>query len=152
LPFVARVVADVLVPDELAGLLAKATTRASDIPTKTRPSATATPRVRGDVGNAAGAPPPRPGRQAPVASRPPHGLPGFRVELHANGGAVKNIRPSLTTVIARDETAASSFSDVHAAPSLATFCALIWLSGSTHVAGSAGHRRPIATGVRGVVA
>ena len=42
---------------------------------------------------------------------------------------MKNISPPLTTGMARDEAAASSLSDVHAPPSRATFCALIWPSG-----------------------
>src|SRR5215831_8145088 len=49
-------------------------------------------------------------------------------------------------VIARDETAASSLSDVHAAPSFETFCAVIWLSGEYRMLPAppvtVGHSRP----------
>src|SRR5436853_408587 len=101
--------------------------RASDMPTNTRPSATATPSLAGDE---VGAPPPP--RPAPGAGRAPYRqtvLPVFASSAYTNGGAVKNIRPFFTTGIARDEAAASSFSDIHAAPSRVTFCGVICASG-----------------------
>jgi hypothetical protein len=44
------------------------------------------------------------------------------------GGAVRNINPSSITGIARAEGGGPTLSDIHAAPSLVTFCELICAS------------------------
>src|SRR5262245_60920808 len=92
----------------------RAITRASERPANTMPSATATPS--------------RPGAPMPVGAwpRPPlvwkrhMRAPVFTSNAYTDGDAVTKIIPSLTTVIAREETALSN-RVVHAAPSFVTF-------------------------------
>src|ERR1700752_1081901 len=101
-------------------------TGASDVPTKTRPSPSATPSRSGEP--IAGGPAAEPPRPAPPAVNRQTVLPVLASIFRTFGGAVKYRLPFFTTVIDREFAGGFSRSDTHAAPRRDTVCALIWSS------------------------
>jgi hypothetical protein len=117
LPFVSRLIADVLVPHELARLFTQRNDTRIGEPDEdetishrhafTRRTAHASLRT---------------------CLKSPDTRAGLRVERIDRRRSGRNIRPSWTTGIVRAPAGVSNFCDVHAPPSFATFCVLIWLS------------------------
>src|SRR5688572_10638248 len=99
-------------------------TRASDNPTKTRPSPSATPSRSGvPILGAAGEAAPR---APPVVANRQTVFPVLASIFSTFGGAVKYIMPFFTTVMAREFAGGVSRSDIQAPPSRDTFWRVIW--------------------------